>query len=60
MRGTLSLQQYTSQEAEGCHGANVEIKSKPLKWHNDLNESRVIAKCTCCFCIDLASTEKTR
>lgn len=55
---TLSLQQYTSQEAEGCHGANVEIKSKPLMWHIDLNESRVIVKCTCCFCIDLASQKR--
>lgn len=57
---TLSLQQYASQEAEGCHGANAEIKSKPLMWHIDLIESRVIAKCTCCFCIDLASQKKTR
>lgn len=48
----------TSREAEGCHGANAEIKSKPLMWHIDLNESRVIAKCACCFCIDLVSQKR--
>lgn len=52
---TLSLQQYTSRQAEGCHRANAEIKSEALKWHNDLNESGVIVECMCCFCIDLAS-----
>lgn len=38
--------------------ANAEIKSKPIMWHNDLNESRVTAKYTCCFLIDLASQKR--
>lgn len=31
----LSLQLYSSLEAVGCHGANVEIKFKLLMRHND-------------------------
>lgn len=33
-------------------------QSQTLMWHNDLNESRVIARCTCCFCIDPASQKR--